>query len=139
MFSPIGFFWKVISHAFEFYWYRFSLSLLFVFRNLELDLVRQGGILFLFVLIDKNMYHDIYCRLVCKNSGEALQRENLLLNGKHLLFAIIFLNVLLTLELLHFVLKVGWDYQYRKFEDNGVCWHHHHYKVKKFWTDQFLC
>jgi hypothetical protein len=42
-----------------------------------------------------------------------------------LLFAIIFLNVLLTLELLHFVLKVEWDYQYRKFEENVVCWHHH--------------
>jgi len=51
--------------------------------------------------------------------------ENLLLHGNILLFAIIFLNVLLTMELLHFVLKVGWDYQYRKFEGNVICWHHH--------------
>ena len=63
--------------------------------------------------------------LVWKNSGEALWNGNLLLNGNMLLFAIIFLNVLLTLELLHFVLKVEWDYQYRKFEENVVCWHHH--------------
>ena len=63
--------------------------------------------------------------LVCKNSEETLWNENLLLYGNILLFAIIFINVLLTMELLHLVLKVGWDYQYRKFEENVVCWHHH--------------
>ena len=63
--------------------------------------------------------------LVCKNSEETLWNENLLLYGNILLFAIIFINVLLTMELLHLVLKVGWDYQNRKFEENVICWHHH--------------
>jgi hypothetical protein len=63
--------------------------------------------------------------LVCKNSEETLWYENLLLYGNILLFAIIFINVLLTMELLHLVLKVGWDYQYRKFEENFIYWHHH--------------
>ena len=62
--------------------------------------------------------------LVCKNSEETWY-ENLLLYGNILLFVIIFINVLLTMELLHLVLKVEWDYQYRKFEGNVVCWHHH--------------
>jgi hypothetical protein len=49
----------------------------------------------------------------------------------------IFLNVLLTLELLHFVLKVEWDYQYRKFEENVVCWHHHVCHISEVPVEQF--
>ena len=63
--------------------------------------------------------------LVCKNFEEALWNEYLLLNGHILFFAFIFLNVLPTLEILHFVLKVGRDYEDRKLEENVVCWHHH--------------
>jgi hypothetical protein len=86
--------------------------------------------------------------LVCKNSEEALCNENLLLYGNILLFAIIFINVLLTIELLHFVLKVGWEYQYRKLEhlssfpvfsgvwslDWCICFVYH---CLSFWTFSF--
>ena len=104
------------------------------FRNFELELLRECGIFcFCFIIWPDSILTMILSRkilsktlwLVWKNSGEALWNGNLLLNGNMLLFAIIFLNVLLTLELLHFVLKVEWDYQYRKFEENVICWHHH--------------
>lgn len=104
------------------------------FRNFEPELLRECGIFcFCFIIWPDSILTMILSRkilsktlwLVWKNSGEALWNGNLLLNGNMLLFAIIFLNVLLTLELLHFVLNVEWDYQYRKFEENVVCWHHH--------------
>lgn len=106
------------------------------FRNFELLNwnCSESVVFFVFVLLfDRTQYWPWYCperyclrlyglfgRILEKHYGMEICS---LMEICCLLF--IFLNVLLTLELLHFVLKVEWDYQYRKFEENVVCWHHH--------------